>query len=106
MTGIANGHAIRSRSSTRHALLKRLIRMSCTVVITTMLLRHVRITAIENVVRIFAVMAVMMVGHIRIHISLIVVQINRAGVRIVTWPMTVIIRRSPRIVSRTTEMIP
>ena len=49
---------------------------------------------------------VMMIRHIRTYVSLIVVQINRLGFRIVRWEIPVVIRRRPSGVMRIAIHIP
>lgn len=69
-------------------------------------LRHLRVTAVERLRRIVALVAVMMVGHIRAHISLIVVQVDGFRLLVITWPVVVVVRRRPSNIRRTTEHIP
>lgn len=87
MTGITNGNTVGSRRTdgTRHAVIKRLIRMLAVIVITVMRLRHRGVTGIEDRRRIVAVMAVMMVRHVRVHIRLIMIQVHRSRLRVIRW---------------------
>ena len=55
-------------------------------------MRHLSIAAIVRLLRIIAMMAVMMVRHISTYIRLIVIQINRFRLLVITRPVTVIVR--------------
>ena len=80
--------------------------MALSVIMMRVRLRHLRVTAVERLRRIVALVAVMMVGHIRAHISLIVVQVDGFRLLVVTWPVVVVVRRRPSNIRRTTEHIP
>ena len=107
LTCISHRYTACSRSRIgRHALVERLARMRSSILIAGMRFCHLRITAIERLRRIVALMAVMMVRHIRMHIRLIVVQVNGFRFGIIRRPVTVVIRRCPRTIRRTTIHIP
>ena len=76
------------------------------VVIMCIGLRHLGVSAIEGLLRIVALVAIMMVRHVRAHIRLIVVQIDGFRLLVVTGPITIVIRRGPSGISRTTEHVP
>ena len=90
----------------RHALLEGIARMLRRIVIMCIGLRHLGVSAIEGLLRIIALVAIMMVRHVRAHIRLIVVQIDGFRLLVVTGPITIVIRRGPSGISRTTEHIP
>lgn len=69
-------------------------------------LGHGCITAVERMRHIIAVTAIMMVGHVSAHISLIVVQINGFRLGVVIRPITIVIRRRPNSIRRACEHIP
>lgn len=69
--------------------------MSHRVVITAMRLRHLRVTVIERLLRVVAVMAVMMVRHVGIDVRLIVIEIDRLRLGVIRGERTVIVRRRP-----------
>ena len=71
-----------------------------------MRLGHIRIARIEGLRRIVAVMAVMMVRHIGIDISLIVIQIHRLRTCVVRGEIAVIIRRHPNDIARVSVELP
>lgn len=89
-----------------HTLLERILRVLLRIVIMRVRPRHLRITAVERLLRIVALVAVMMVGHVRAHIRLIVVQIDGFRLLVVTRPVTVVIRRRPGHIRRTAKDIP
>ena len=76
-----------------HAALEGLIRIAHRIVIMRVRLRHLGVTAIERLLRVVALMAIMMVVHVGAHIRLIVVQVDGFRLLVVTRPIVVIIRR-------------
>lgn len=106
MTGITNRHAVGAARRASYTLLKRIIRVLRSIVITAIAARHRRIIRIEDHGRIVAMMAIMMVRHIGIHIRLIVIQINRLRACVIRRIVVIIIRRNPYSVRCTAEDIP
>jgi hypothetical protein len=92
LAGIADTY-VRTAKRLRHALFERILRMAYCEIIMRVWLRHLSITAVIGFLRIVALMAVMMVGHVRMHIRLIVVQINGFRLLVITRPISIIIRR-------------
>ena len=88
------------------AALEGLIRIAHRIVVMRVRLCHLGITAIEELLRIFALMTIMMIVHVSAHIRLIVVQIDGFRLLVVTRPVTVVIRRRPGHIRRTAEDIP
>lgn len=89
-----------------HTILERLVRMLVTIVITTVWLHHMVVVVIENMRRIIAHMAIVMIGHVGVNISLIMREIHRFGTLIVARPMSMVIWRIPSGVSRFAKHIP
>ena len=77
------------------AALEGLIRIAHRIVVMRVRLCHLGITAIEELLRIFALMTIMMIVHVSAHIRLIVVQIDGFRLLVVTRPVVIIIGRSP-----------
>ena len=76
------------------------------IVIVLMRLRHRAVTRPVRLLRIIAVVAVVVVRHIRVHIRLIVVQIDGFRLRVIIRPVAIVIRRSPRVIRRSAEDVP
>ena len=76
------------------------------IVVASVLLRHGRVARIERLVRIVTVVTVRVVVHIRVHIRLIMIQIDRFRACVVRRQVTVVVRRRPGVVGRTAVHIP
>jgi hypothetical protein len=76
------------------------------IIVTAMLVCHMRITIPIRLLRIIAVVAVVVIVHVRIDIRLIVIQINRLQILIVRREMAVVVRREPWVVVRTAKHCP
>ena len=74
-----------------YTLVERIVRMLISIIVTMMLVCHLGVSVPMRLLRIIAVVAVVVIVHIGVHICLIVVQIDRTRLCIVTWPMTVIV---------------
>ena len=108
MTCITDRHTtcLTCTDGTCHTVVERLRRMRSSVLIMRMRPGHLRITAVERLRRVVAMMAVMMVGHIRIYIRLIVIQIDGFRLGVIRRPITIVIRRTPNRITRTAVHFP
>ena len=76
------------------------------VVVPAMRLRHLRITAIERLGGVIAVVAVVMVRHVRRHVCLVMVDNHRFRLRVIRRVVAVVVRRRPNGVRRMSIHVP
>ena len=107
LTSIANGHT-RTISCQRvgHALLKRVVGVLVLIIMARIGLRHLCITIPIRLLRIVTRMAIMVIVHVGVHVSLVMVEVERFRALVITGPVVVVIRRNPNCVVRPSVNIP